>query len=537
MKYINELKGEQIIDLINENLSIVKKININFENIQKSEKILNNILIELFKEKINTTYLGIVDKISKFDKNIFCLNGKNDLIKTFLIDEIKKELNDNYEIYEKCIYNEISNIIEIYSLKLELMIKENIYKFKTQINEEINIIININKNQKIIEYISKAHYQEEINLNEIKNIIEQDIKILFSKYSLFFEYIDSINKEFKNKIIDNKSIYLSNKANNLSFQKPNWKDSLNKYILDIDINIINQYKNKLIELKSIRDIEREIKNNFEKLKKEIEEYTEKNKFHIYNKEEYINSLEELFIKLKKELDVQLIILKEKNEKIIQKTIPNGIYKIIPKLLENKALEINNNENYTVAQLGESNNSLSQHFEIKYSPILQFYTIKNLCSNKLLTVDYNNHNKIIQLKKHYGNDQQWHIVSVGDNYEIISELNGYLMDINENNNNINISCKPKTGELSQQFEFKIDVPSPDTKPGTGSIQNNEKCIYFPKSNYTGCSIVEALNLLGINSSYQYRAEIAKKNKIEGYQGKPQQNLYMLQLLKEGLLIKP
>ena len=539
IKYMKEINGEKILDLINKNLSIIKTININCGNIQKSTKILNNILIELFREKINKNYFGIIEKINKFDKNIFCLNGKIDLIKRFLNDEIKNELNDNYEIYEKYISNEIANILEIYSLKLEIMIKENIYRVKNQINEEINVVNDINKNQKILEYISKIHYKEEINVNEIKNIIEEDIKSLLTKHSSFFECIESTDKEYKSKILDNAKKYISNNINDITFQKPNWKDILNKYILYIDTNIINIYKNNLVELKSIRDIEREIKNNFVKLKKEIEEYTENNKFYIYNKEDYLNSLEDLFTKLKKELDFHLIFLKEQNEKIIQKTIPNGIYKIIPKLLENKVLEINNNENYSNIQIGESNNNLSQHFEIKYSPILQFYTIKNINSNKFLTVDYNNNNNIIQFKKHYGNNQQWHIVSVGDNYEIISELNGYCMDISENNNNLgtNISCKPKTGELGQQFELKIDIPSPDSKSGIETIQTKEKNLYFPKTSYTGCSIVEALNLLEINSSYQFRAEIAKKNKIEGYKGTPQQNLYMLKLLKEGLLIKP
>ncbi len=57
-------------------------------------------------------------------------------------------------------------------------------------------------------------------------------------------------------------------------------------------------------------------------------------------------------------------------------------------------------------------------------------------------------------------------------------------------------------------------------------------------YTGnsVSIVDALKSLGVESSYAYRALIAKNNNIQGYCGTAAQNLYMLSLLKEGKLVK-
>lgn len=62
-------------------------------------------------------------------------------------------------------------------------------------------------------------------------------------------------------------------------------------------------------------------------------------------------------------------------------------------------------------------------------------------------------------------------------------------------------------------------------------------YNPIKSYKGDSIVEALNRLKINSSFEYRKKIAKANKIKNYTGTASQNLYLLRLLKKGKLIKP
>ena len=537
LKYNKEINGQKVLDSINIFLEILKKIH--FDNFKQGENILNIILTELFKQKIDKIYLNIVDKVNQFDKKIICLIGKIDLIKSFLIDEIKKQLNGNYEIYENSIHNEISSILEIYILKLDLMIKENFYKIKDKINEELIFIYDINGNKKILEYLSKINYQEEININDIKNIIEEEINHqLISKYPSFFECIEIIEKNYKNNIINNTNIQISNYLNNLYFNKPKWENILNLFISEIDKKIINNYKNRILEQNSFREIEREINSNFENLKREIDIYTVNNKFNFYNKKDFINKLQELFIKLKKELSIQLIILKERNQKIIEKSIPNGIYNIIPYFYGKKSIEIkdNNTEKNSYLQLEEFNNSLSQQFEIKYSPINQFYIIKSLYSNKFLSIDYANNNNIILLDKHFGNTQQWHIVSKDDGYEIISELNGFLMDINENNNLTSIiSCKPKSGKLNQLFQFKFSIPSSQTqltKPQSlSSIQ------YFIRVSYDGVSIADALHSIGIDNSFNYRKKIAEKNKIEGYSGTPNQNIYMLNLLKQGLLIKP
>ena len=68
----------------------------------------------------------------------------------------------------------------------------------------------------------------------------------------------------------------------------------------------------------------------------------------------------------------------------------------------------------------------------------------------------------------------------------------------------------------------------TKYDTGAIE------YFPK--YQD-SLVNALNAVGADSSYNYRKRIAVKNGISNYSGTADQNTKLLSLLKEGKLIKP
>ena len=77
-----------------------------------------------------------------------------------------------------------------------------------------------------------------------------------------------------------------------------------------------------------------------------------------------------------------------------------------------------------------------------------------------------------------------------------------------------------------------APSAPAAPATTSSK------YYPK--YTGAtntSIVSGLAGVGEkDTSYTHRCKIAKANGITGYTGTAKQNLYMLDLLKQGKLIK-
>lgn len=70
--------------------------------------------------------------------------------------------------------------------------------------------------------------------------------------------------------------------------------------------------------------------------------------------------------------------------------------------------------------------------------------------------------------------------------------------------------------------------------------NDDCIitnstkYLSNTGYKGVSIVDALNQIGVDSSYSYRSKLAAANGINNYRGTAEQNSQLLNLLKQGKL---
>lgn len=61
-------------------------------------------------------------------------------------------------------------------------------------------------------------------------------------------------------------------------------------------------------------------------------------------------------------------------------------------------------------------------------------------------------------------------------------------------------------------------------------------YLSNTSYKGSSIVDALNEIGVDSSYANRKQLAQKNGISNYTGTAAQNTELLNKLKNGTLIK-
>lgn len=61
-------------------------------------------------------------------------------------------------------------------------------------------------------------------------------------------------------------------------------------------------------------------------------------------------------------------------------------------------------------------------------------------------------------------------------------------------------------------------------------------YLANILYTGTSIVDALNQINVDSSFENRKNLAEKNNIINYTGTSTQNTKMLNLLKQGKLVR-
>lgn len=61
-------------------------------------------------------------------------------------------------------------------------------------------------------------------------------------------------------------------------------------------------------------------------------------------------------------------------------------------------------------------------------------------------------------------------------------------------------------------------------------------YLSNPNYKGSSIVDALNQIKVDSSFEYRKKLAAKNNIKDYTGRADENKRLLDRLKAGKLIK-
>ena len=74
------------------------------------------------------------------------------------------------------------------------------------------------------------------------------------------------------------------------------------------------------------------------------------------------------------------------------------------------------------------------------------------------------------------------------------------------------------------------------PVSLSIEAEASVTYYARCDSSCDSIVDALDSIGVDSSYSNRKEIAKVNGINNYRGTASQNIEMLNLLKAGRLIK-
>lgn len=74
----------------------------------------------------------------------------------------------------------------------------------------------------------------------------------------------------------------------------------------------------------------------------------------------------------------------------------------------------------------------------------------------------------------------------------------------------------------------------SKSDMAKYTGEETVKYLHNPNYKGTSIVDALNQIGVDSSYSYRSKLAQANGIANYRGTAEQNTQMLKMLQNGTL---
>lgn len=79
---------------------------------------------------------------------------------------------------------------------------------------------------------------------------------------------------------------------------------------------------------------------------------------------------------------------------------------------------------------------------------------------------------------------------------------------------------------------FDTPAKES----GQTNNGAAVAYYKKYTGNSTSLVDALTSIGVDSSFNNRKKIAKANNISNYSGTAAQNTKLLELLKNGKLIK-
>ena len=387
--------------------------------------------------------MKIKDKINQYDKNILILENKSEDIQKYLIDYIKNKLKNTWNIYYNSIKKEINNIIEKYQLKLNIDILNVNQKIKEKINAELISILTISDNKEINDYFSKFNFCEEFNKNDMDKLI---IKIKDNFFEKFKKEFECLPYNYKLDIQKNMDKNLEENINNLIILIPKREKYLKEVIEDIKYKIVYPLFYQLFNSSKF-EIENHLDLNV--LKQKIDLYIAQNNIIAPNKEDFKNKLNELYEEIKIKLGIRI----GKNNffylKLKERSINDGIYLIKPKSYKNKVVHLDNN----ILVISDFNNENKQKFEIIYDPFHRCYKIKNIGNNQFLTCD----ESIIYLTEKNNNiNQEWHIVNNNnDGYEIISEKNKRLLQVEENDiNGPKITCQIKKNKPNQIFNFEI-----------------------------------------------------------------------------------
>ena len=251
-------------------------------------------------------------------------------------------------------------------------------------------------------------------------------------------------------------------------------------------------------------------NNYKNYYNELENLTKIYDFKIFNQNDYNKKIDKIIYQIKKEIDKQINKIKS-IEQI------DNLNEKIKKIEENRIKEDKKYEKM-IQELNDNIYAIKLSYEDKITNSIK--KIEKL-QQDLDQINETNKQKQEELENKIIQQLEAQLILKD---ELIKEKE-YII----NNNNQAIR------ELEKKFYYD--------KGTSNEVNNNDvpplptDGEYFPKTPYDGVSIVDGLLAIGAHNGYNYRCQIAEKNNIKNYTGEPGQNLYMLQLLKEGKLLKP
>ena len=487
MKNITEVMANTILIKNSNSNNLINDINILKEIFRKITSLnqLNNLREACQKifEKKAEEYLGEIENIintsiNNMDNQIFRYCENVDRTYNYIKDLISRRAE--FEILNKAIPQELKLLTQNLAYIIYCNIDDKRRDFIKNQQLEIRNSIKDKNINKLINIIEKSYYQEEITDIKINECYEDFKSKIKTKYDTFFKlYSNDINSFYPNlkeNYIISAKILISN--------KPEWRIKLDNHF---NLPEIKQMKNNICTINNRAQLERYKNNQYADFYNELYYLRTKYGFKIFNENDYIKKIEKTIKEIKNEIDNQInrIILTEFQ---------------------------NNNNNYQVI----INNLLE---EIKSQERSYNERIKNLTMEmknlQTKTGNINEENQIIQIL----------IEKISLKEKLEEER---MAKINDLTNQI------------EELKNKIPMPEPIPEPKPAPIVHENRPPppqYFPRTPYEGVSIVDGLEAIGHEHTYDYRCKIAAVNNIQNYTGQPEQNLYMLKLLKNGQLIKP
>ena len=518
------------------------KIKPKWENLNKNSKIriceiINNYIKDIFKEK----YFR-----NEIDPNL----GRSDVI----LSKIPKELIENPEltqdkqqIIKNVIKEEVDKAVILFNKKREgLPLLERVLLIKEELCNKVS-------DDKIKELLSKFHYAEDkipFNADNFYSLLIQNDKINLNIPHNNTEFNNLIKKVSKNKSYEYNDILVP--------KYPKWKEIKNNIMHKIE-NVCQNFKKKILANKA---------------------YKEDVKFDINELDGYINSLnlfngifehkhgeiKDLINKMKEETkkeiisgkndlskwsDTKTILIQNGYSIMIDKSNTNLNTKNVNEISEILIKSVLNDPRFfDSCKSEEQKKEIMDALKIKAESIARNVAEKKNEEEKKELEFKNALNKQSELNKKNLKEQEMKFNKMmQDEERRIKDIEARAqIDKNER-----IKAENRTQEIIKKAENDRQVQAQEFQKIIGQLREevriaNEKAIerqivqtqnqnYYPVPPYNGGSIVDALKSIGANSSYDYRCIIAAKNGIGGYTGTPNQNIYMLKLLKEGRLLKP